>query len=274
MQIRLNDTPRLDSYAQALAVWDKIAPWRGAHDENERPLDSRKKHHVTIRKAKFGERDAIACTLYATDCVIFYEDGQIDLDGSYNSVSTRTFINTISNTHGMMVGSNAVYISYADQRVYRPSNGCITLQKDVVWHRVDPDSVKPFVSKKINRKVAKRIVDQTEYAAFRTFGLAYAGTMPKQKHWGRLRLYFPRHIDIETALAGGVSEWRELIDGAGVHDLASMHTLLTKVREHLYRRYAGDDLYTTVEHPYVEVGSGSGWHAIERAQRYRKQEYV
>ena len=275
MHIRLNDTPRLDSYAQALAVWSKIKPWRGAYDENERPLDSRKKHHVTIRKVWFGAREAIACQLYATDCVIFYEDGQIDLDGSYNTVSTRSFINTICNTHGMIAGSDTVYLSYAEHRVYRPTNGCVTLQKDIDGqYRVDPDGVKPFVSKRIVRKVAKRIVDQTEYAAFRTFGLAYAGTMPPPKYRYRSRLYLPYGTDIEATLAGGTSAWRDLIDGADVCDLASMHTLLTKVRKHLYQRYAGDDLYTTVEHPYVEVGDGSGWRAIELAQRYRKQEYV
>lgn len=80
------------SYAQALEVWENITPWRGEERSKSRPLSysggPRKRHHSIIKYD-----GSIACELYNTDVVTFYEDGRMVLKtGGWDTNTTRDFI--------------------------------------------------------------------------------------------------------------------------------------------------------------------------------------
>jgi hypothetical protein len=97
--------PNLTNYADALHRFERTKPWRGYRDTDARPLDkNRALKHKTIRKGNDG---TIYCRLHATDCVIFYADGRIDVDMSYSSVTTDSFIARVTSGMPMWFTSNA-----------------------------------------------------------------------------------------------------------------------------------------------------------------------
>jgi len=95
--------PLMGTYPTAKFVHDNIEPIRGRGiNRGRRPLASRRATHMTIRfeegvASPSGVRgDAVICRLYQTDCVTFFESGEvrISLQG-YDTVSTRLFINAV-----------------------------------------------------------------------------------------------------------------------------------------------------------------------------------
>jgi len=93
--IKTSGLPIINSYAKARFHWNDIRPIQGTgRNRGLRPLADRRATHMTLVK----RQKAFACRLYKTDCVTFYENGDICInydDSSYNTVSTRAFINAI-----------------------------------------------------------------------------------------------------------------------------------------------------------------------------------
>lgn len=83
----------LHSYDDARRLWSNAKRFRGRDREyDERKLDGDKKH-ITIRK---GNNNQIICRYHATDVVVFYADGNLEVDGSYASRSTDMFSHALT----------------------------------------------------------------------------------------------------------------------------------------------------------------------------------
>lgn len=79
----------LTTYQDALQHWSSKQPWRGCAD-HERPLEKRTKRHCMIVKYPNNQ---IGLRLHSTDLITFSPDGRVDVDVSYQSISSEEFIN-------------------------------------------------------------------------------------------------------------------------------------------------------------------------------------
>lgn len=87
--IDARNVPTLHDYAEALAFYTKTIPWRDSQEWGEaRPLDkhNRRKKHFSIR---IDGQESIRCCLHRTDCVVYHKNGEIKIDVSYRSQSTK-----------------------------------------------------------------------------------------------------------------------------------------------------------------------------------------
>ena len=91
--INTNEIPCINNYSTARFHLNNIKPIQGTgRNSGVIPLAGRRAIHMKLMRRP----NSIACRLYDTDCVIFYENGDVRLNyGHYNTVSTRIFINTI-----------------------------------------------------------------------------------------------------------------------------------------------------------------------------------
>ena len=190
------DLPLLRNYERAKARYDSIVPIRGSN--NVRPLGDRRKQHQRIEVAPRNGAGAagLACVLYRTACVTYYEDGTIHLahDG-YISQSTCTFINRVAPVTAVRMDKQRGCL------VVRIAGGEYKCGKDGLWLKYDetatvyvPVDPEPFEVTLVNR-VAMRAVKK-QYAAF----MQYAVGLGKLTQWDRPELEGHRWMDAEGLL--------------------------------------------------------------------------
>lgn len=164
---------RISSYITALSEWQTTMPWRGSTDDNVRPLDSRKKKHMTIRKLN---DESIALSLYNTDVVVYHPDDSITFT-PHQSISTDVFARALTpngiSTHfndslgyivRMKTGPSNHENPYASYRFYMFS-GRFTLKRigqnptfpnEYFWAIDERTTTQiPFKRYKVDRKRAK-----------------------------------------------------------------------------------------------------------------------
>jgi len=195
-----NDLPLLRSYARAKEKYDSIVPIRNSN--NLRPLGDRRKQHQRIEVAPRNGAGAagLACVLYNTACVTYYEDGTIHLahDG-YISQSTCTFIYRISPVAGVRVDKKRGCL------VVRIAGGEYKCGKDGLWLKYDagvdtgvaqwiPVDPEPFKVTLVNRVAMREVKKQ--YAAF----MQYAVGLGKLTQWDRPEMEGHRWIASEDLL--------------------------------------------------------------------------
>lgn len=112
-RIEADGIPSLQDFADAAQYESTVTPIRGnGRNGGTKPLAiSRRATHLTIRRERnltspLGNQGmAIMCSLYQTDCVIFYEDHSMTLStGGWGTQSTRLFINAILRHTPVAVG--------------------------------------------------------------------------------------------------------------------------------------------------------------------------
>jgi len=150
------DLPPLRGYSDALNYWNRIKPWRGHSPTDARPLASRGKHHMTIRKLN---DNSIAMTLHSTDVVTYHPDGDVSLE-AYSSVSTDMFARALT-PGGITTAFNhalgyVVALDFDGQQEMRLLRGKhVRLRKNSRgWFAVNPDDFTPFIKKSVDRKKA------------------------------------------------------------------------------------------------------------------------
>jgi ribosomal protein L14 len=190
------DLPLLRSYARAKEKYDSITPIRGTN--NVRPLGGRRKQHQRIEVAKRNGAGAagLACVLYNTACVTYYEDGTIHLahDG-HVSQSTCTFINRVAPVSGVRMDKQR------DCLVVRVAGGEYKCGKDGLWLKYDetatvyvPVDPEPFKVTLVNRVAMREVKKQ--YAAF----MQYAVGLGKLTQWDRPEMEGHRWVDEKDVL--------------------------------------------------------------------------
>lgn len=166
--IDTHNIPSLRDFADASKHESTVTPIRGnGAQAGRKPLTSnRRATHMRIRRERnimspLGNQGmAIMCTLYDTDCVIFYEDNSVTLaTGGWTTISTRMFINAIMYLSRVGVGSapkdsesNVLYCGV-------PPNRKDFLWRDKVHLGVDrlPIDPEPCVVHRVNRRAMNEV---------------------------------------------------------------------------------------------------------------------
>jgi hypothetical protein len=202
-----HDLPLLRSYARAKEQYDITTPIRGRN--NVRPLGDRRKQHQRIEEAPRNGNGAagIACVLYHTACVTYYEDGTMHLNhGGYMSQSTCKFINRVAPmTHVRMdVQRACLVVRVAGGEYKMGGDGLWLQQKDATTGYVPIDPV-PFKVTLVDRVALKQVKQQ--YAAF----MQYAVGLGKLTQWERPE--FEGHWTndskemLDAIRDGGIEQW-------------------------------------------------------------------
>jgi hypothetical protein len=221
-----NDLPFIHTYGRAKQVYDAITPIRGSN--NVRPLGDRRKQHQRIEVAKRNGAGAagIACVLYNTACVTYYEDGTLHLaHGGYISQSTCTFINRIAPVSGVRMDKQR------DCLVVRVAGGEYKCGNDGLWLKYDeattgyiPVNPEPFKITLVDRVAMREVKKQ--YAAF----MQYAVGLGKLTQWdkpegGGVPVSTPWLL--EYMAGDNMDQWaaayRKLMWEAGVHQQRWTH---------------------------------------------------
>ena len=168
----LTDIPRISSYEQALALFERVQPIKGKSvNAGIKPLcdtaTGRRKTQYSIRKKKHpaaASKQAIECVLYDTPVVTFVEDGTIYIDMSYPSKTTHAFVSEILNDF-------RAYCSYRDNKTWLHCGGedwWIPHGHGVTFHVVG-DVIKPVRPRLMDRYVVNRSKAKEVYARYAAF---------------------------------------------------------------------------------------------------------
>ena len=178
--ISTHDLPCLRSYIQAKSRYDGTTPIRGT---TVRPLGGRRKQHRHIEQAPRNHNGAagIACVLYNTPCVTYYEDGSIHLQhGGYITQSTTKFIARVAPVSGVYMDSQRYCL------VVRVAGGEYQCGDEGLWLKYDeattgykPVDPVPFDVAWVNRAAMREV--KRQYKPFMT----YAVGIGKLTEWAK-----------------------------------------------------------------------------------------
>ena len=226
--VATDSVPTIGTYRTAKFVHDSIEPIKGRGiNAGLRPIASRRAAHMTIRfeegvASPSGVRgDAVICRLYQTDCVTFFESGEVRIhNGGYTTVSTCLFINAVllprqrvSNlpdgsyyyslysTYSYPIpsgdyvkGKDTVYVPKEQQYMFR---GTIDLKVDGL-----PLHPEPCVLHSINRKAMNSV--RKLYAPF----MRYATAMIKIGYAANVGLdRGTRDVHLAEIKETGIEDW-------------------------------------------------------------------
>lgn len=214
------DLPNLQNYGDAFRCWSNADQWRDSRREwDGRKLDGNKRH-VTIRK---GNNDQIMCRYHATDVVVYYKDGRIDVNCSYGSRSTDEFI------WRLLLGSQVYCRSNERQPVaWIRQDGGYLVDGDIAKFALDEDgdykltNPAPIFTYALKPAVAKQVRNSygfDDFKAWRKMTIAVNGEPDHGYESRQNPQYRPN-----TASPGQVKEWM-LAKGEGWDHLAELCTV-------------------------------------------------
>jgi hypothetical protein len=165
----------LGNYNEAFHKWESTKPIRG-RDVDVRPLGHRRS--ADQYKIELLPEGGVACVLYKTPVVTFFEDGDIRiLNESWNSVSTCNFIDEVlySDAVSSRIYNNDLYV--------RTKQGEFALGEAGIWLRMNAqgdleiktDKLPPRYVHAIDRKKANNV--RAQYKPF----IDYASRMCRLK---------------------------------------------------------------------------------------------
>lgn len=109
-QCSMYKVPRIQTYEQALAHYESVDRW---FSTGSKPIKGQLRYdNMRMSKVPWRDGDAIIFRLYSTDCVTYYADGTIAIEG-YGSMSTNAFIGQLAPgeiTHQMGEGRDDPYL--------------------------------------------------------------------------------------------------------------------------------------------------------------------
>jgi hypothetical protein len=163
----------LTNYNEAFHKWESTKPIRG-RGEDVRPLGNRRQ--ADQYKIELLPEGGVACVLYKTAVVTFFEDGDVRImNDDWNSVSTCNFIDEVLYSVSSRIYNNDLYV-----RTYQ---GEFALGAEGIWLRmnaqgdleVKTDKLAPRYVHAIDRKKANNV--RAQYKPF----LDYVSRMSRLK---------------------------------------------------------------------------------------------
>ena len=163
----------LANYNEAFHKWESTKPIRG-RGEDVRPLGHRRS--ADQYKIEMLPEGGVACVLYKTPVVTFFEDGDVRiLNENWNSVSTCNFIDEVLYSVSSRIYNNDLYV--------RTRQGEFALGEEGIWLRMNAqgkleiktDKLPPRYVHAIDRKKANNV--RAQYKPF----IDYASRMCRLK---------------------------------------------------------------------------------------------
>lgn len=183
--IETDSIPYLGSYKHAKIHHDNIKPIRG---RTLRPIGDRRKQHMYIEETQHEGVNGIACVLYRTKVVTYFEDGRIRLDsGGYCTQSTVKFMQRLLPSGYVTTGQRGHHLRWhVNGLVYKIAGN----YDNELWLRrptadeppqVAPIPINPlpFIVHSVDRKAMKEV--KAKYAPF----IKYAVGMGRLTEWAR-----------------------------------------------------------------------------------------
>lgn len=257
--------PMIDNHGTALRVWCEIKPWRGqTGDHDERPLEDRRKRHVTIKILRDG---SVACRLHSTDVVTFTPDGRLKVQ-PYASQSTDKFFNRLLRHSRFAASFTSSAISAIQQdgstRIYRTS-GAGRLVFDTATGALLSETL-PWQSRTVNTSAAARVRKASQYAAFVTWlKMMDAGKLfsPNQPY----RIPLTRTELVASLNSDDRMRWFSMVvfrhGGRGEADVAGT---CERVRKALYKMHK-DEVYNEITDTYF-----TSWSEVDTWRQRRNRE--
>lgn len=281
---------RLSNFDEALKFYESCRPWRGETEYGRlRPVDKTNRdrnRQVSVDTHDDGKR-SVRIRLYSTDVVEFFEDGRIEVDPSYTSVTTGSVINSVVDhlapVHINRKAGEVIIEDLTRHRMYWVRSGrSVTLlpQGDGKYIVNDTDT-QPFKRERIIRKEAKRLCAEYNVEAFAEFARAYGATLPPIS--GKRYVY---NICNEHGRSGGkevlharlngtTADWVAVLEMSNARCLADAERVICNVREAIYKWHSAE-VYETITEPFIEYDLKqyrTRWTALQRAQKWIRESY-
>lgn len=232
---RAASMPRINDYAAAERRLENTKPVRGRPDcipLGER--SARRHNYMNIRRCG----TSIACRLCSTDCVTFYDDGEIGIQ-PWSSITTNDFVNAILRDHNVMADFTKSQHNLFWMRCWngeRDEWRAYSIGRDFRFAR-DPQHPGCYIAvsgwghnafefTRVNRKEARKALAETRYSEFRVWLNAVrvmAGSFieaPKIERYGfgfRTDERLPmENVLVLKHLAEGVEGWLRIIKHRGI----------------------------------------------------------
>jgi len=216
--VATDSIPTIGTYRTAKFVHDSIEPIKGRGiNAGLRPIGGRRATHMTIRceegvTSPSGVRgDAVICTLYATDCVTFFESGEVRIhNGGYTTVSTCLFIDAVLLPRQRVSNLPDGYSLYSTYSYPSPSGDYVVPKEQqymfsgTIDLKVDglPLHPEPCVLHSINRKAMNSV--RKLYAPF----MRYATAMIKIGYAANVGLdRGTRDVHLAEIKETGIEDW-------------------------------------------------------------------
>lgn len=250
-RINTTDIPGVRSYARALYLYDRTAPWRGDADKITRPLGNRRARHMTFRKLEDG---SIAFRLYATDVVTWHPDNSVTIN-PYSTASTNAFANRLLPSGVWADFPCLVMRSPAsDQRVYQIDNGTKLVESEHGWEIATPGTIHKWQDYRADMGKGARMLREVGYNAF----VAWA----KTRHALGVETDGHRTLDVGLSVVRAL-ENREMWPALAQMGMKRFNSApeFDWLRHKLYKFY---DCLIVTEREYI---STSEWKEVQRRQR-------
>jgi hypothetical protein len=218
MRVRCDSMHSLQSYADAKYEWETTDPWRG-DTSGEKPLDDRRKHHMTIRIGDAGE---VRCKLYRTDVVVYWPNGEIELC-PYNTGSTNEFANTLL-PNGAKVDfvKGVVLLNFRgwwepdeNTRVYRCNDNFRIKKTGDLWVLAEDQKILQWKRPTVNRARAKIALAKYDFARLQAWVIGFDGLrladLEKGDEVSRITEW-----DLPEFMRAGPHEWKDYAWRVGV----------------------------------------------------------
>jgi hypothetical protein len=174
--VNTDSIPYLGSYKYAKRHYDDIKPIRG---KTLRPIGDRRKQHMYIEETQHEGVHGIACVLYHTKVVTYFEDGRIRLDsGGYCTQSTAKFMQRLLPAGNVTTGQRGHHLRWhVNGSVYKIAGN----YDHALWLDADhkPINPLPFIVHAVDRVAMKEV--KAKYAPF----IKYAVGMGRLTEWAR-----------------------------------------------------------------------------------------
>jgi len=265
--------PRIGSYHAAEMKLANTKPVRGRPDcipLGER--SARRHNYMNIRRCG----TSIACRLYSTDRVTFYDDGEIGIH-PWPSVTTNDFVNAILRDHNVRAdfcksnrslfwmrcwnGEDSEWRAYSIDRDFRFARDP---QHPGCYIAVSGWGHNAFEITRVNRSEARKALAETRYSEFRIWSTAVrvtAGSLidaPRVKRYGfGFRTDERRPMEnglVLKCLAEGVEGWLEIIKHRGIRCQADVR--------HAVYSMSTFDCYSTESFDYLSGPVNQYVHSI------------
>ena len=255
--------PSIRSYADAVAVWNSVKHFRGMVANDPRPLESRRKYHVTICVGAGSAR----LKLHGTNVVTYYDDGRLVIDNGFGSTSTENFARRLTPGGVELLSGRGTLWLYAPEahRAYNIGHGTMTLTptSNGVWQPVNP---KPWFVPRLDKFKARKALKDYGYNQFKAW-------LQMRERLSVASIGFVGHFSLGD-LRGGLKRWVKAVEISQETSWQRVSSggLLGRLRDQVY---VDAGALTVETKPYLIEGEyGKAIRSIKKYGHLRTKENV